>query len=118
MATMHQMAAPARSLGQRYEALRVANDVRAQRALFKRDLRDAGAEEARWMVGRLLEAPPDWAESWVVWDLLQALPKFGRVKVSKLLTAHGVSHKKRVGGLSARQRRALQEALVGSLRRP
>ena len=115
MATKMMMA-PTRSLEQRRDALLQANAIRSERAGFKRDLRAAGAEEARWIAGRLLEAPPWWAESWVVWDLLLGLPKFGRVKVSKLLHRIGISQRRRVGGLSARQRRELQEALVGPLR--
>lgn len=108
---------PARSLDQRFEALARANEIRRERADFKRELRTLDPDEALWVVGCLLLVPPAWAENWVCWDLLSALPKFGRVKVSRTLAKHGVSQRRRVGALSARQRRELQEALVGPLRR-
>jgi S13-like protein len=58
-----------------------------------------------------------WASSWCLWDLLLSLPRFGRVRVSKTLAEHRISQRRRVSGLSERQRRELQEDLVGPLRR-
>lgn len=103
-------------IDQRHQALAAANRRRAERAHFKRQLR-AEPDQAPWMVGRLLEAPPEWAASWYVYDLLEALPKFGRVKVSRLMTRQQISLRRRVGALTPRQRRALQEELVGRFAR-
>jgi hypothetical protein len=42
-----------------------------------------------------------------VFDLLLAVPKYGRVKVNKILGTCKISPSKTVGGLSERQRREL-----------
>jgi S13-like protein len=95
-------AAPERSLVQRMEALQRANDVRSQRARLKRDLK-AG----RQPIHELLLDPPEFLETAKVFDLLLAVPKYGRVKVNKILTLCRVSPSKTIGGLSERQRREL-----------
>jgi hypothetical protein len=66
--------APARSLDQRMEALQRANDVRVRRAQLKRDLK-AGREE----IESIQLDPPGWVETAKVFDMLMAVPKFGRV---------------------------------------
>ena len=94
--------APERSLLQRMEALQRANDIRTRRARLKRDLK-AG----RQPIHELLLEPPDYLETAKVFDLLLAVPKYGRVKVNKILTQCKISPSKTVGGLSERQRREL-----------
>jgi hypothetical protein len=42
-----------------------------------------------------------------VFDLLLAVPKYGRVKVNKILSQCRISPSKTLGGLSERQRREL-----------
>jgi hypothetical protein len=101
-------AAPERSLVQRMEALQRANQIRTRRAQLKRDLR-AG----RSSVHQLLLEPPDWVETAKVFDMLLAVPKYGRVKVNKILQQCRISPSKTIGGLSERQR----AELVGMLRR-
>jgi hypothetical protein len=93
------IAAPERSLVQRMEALARANDVRSRRAQLKRDLK-AG----RQPIHELLLKPPEYLETAKVFDLLLAVPKYGRVKVSKILSHCKISPSKTVGGLSQRQR--------------
>jgi S13-like protein len=100
--------APERSLAQRMEALRRANDIRTRRARLKRDLK-AGRESIH---GLLLD-PPEYLETAKVFDLLLAVPKYGRVKVNRILTQCRISPSKTVGGLSERQR----NELVSFLRR-
>ena len=73
-------AAPERSLVQRMEALQRANDIRTRRAQLKRDLK-AG----RQPIDRLLLEPPEYLATAKVFDLLLAVPKYGRVKVNKIL---------------------------------
>ena len=75
------ISAPERSLHQRMEALQRANDVRSARAKLKRDLK-AG----RQPIHELLLDPPEYLETAKVFDLLLAVPKYGRVKVNKILT--------------------------------
>src|SRR5436853_2511669 len=101
-------AAPERSLLQRMEALQRANEIRTKRAQLKRDLK-AGRSSIR----QLLLKPPDFVETAKVVDMLLAVPKYGRVKVDKILRTCKISPSKTVGGLSERQR----NELVGLLRR-
>jgi hypothetical protein len=93
------VAAPERSLTQRMEALQRANDVRSRRAQLKRDLK-AGRQQ----IHELLLHPPDYLQSAKVFDLLLAVPKYGRVKVNKILGHCRISPSKTLGGLSERQR--------------
>jgi hypothetical protein len=90
---------PERSYMQRMEALQRANHIRSRRAQLKRDLK-AG----RQPIDELLLAPPAYLETAKVFDLLLAVPKYGRVKVNKILTQCKISPSKTVGGLSERQR--------------
>ena len=103
-----QVAAPERSLMQRMEALQRANDIRSRRAQLKRDLK-AG----RTPIHELLLDPPDYLQTAKVFDLLLAVPKYGRVKVNKILGQCRISPSKTFGGLSERQR----GELVALLRR-
>src|ERR1700721_4521928 len=93
------IAAPERSLVQRMEAPARANDVGSRRAQLKRDLK-AG----RQPIHELLLRPPEYLETAKVFDLLLAVPKYGRVKVNKILSQCRISPSKTLGGLSERQR--------------
>ncbi|MGH2870987.1 MAG: integration host factor, actinobacterial type [Solirubrobacteraceae bacterium] len=93
------VAAPERSLRQRMEALQRANNIRSRRAQLKRDLK-AG----RTSIADLLSKPPDYVQTAKVFDLLLAVPKYGRVKVTKILSICRISPSKTLGGLSERQR--------------
>ena len=94
--------APSRSYEQRMRALERANDVRSKRAELKWDLRTR-----RRSVVDVLSEPPEYVETMKLWDLLLAVPKWGRVKVAKTLKVVGVSPSRTVGGLSSRQRSEL-----------
>ncbi len=95
-------AAPERSLNQRMDALARANLIRTERARLKRDLK-AG----RLSIHTLLLKPPEYIETAKVVDLLLAVPKYGRVKVNKILTHCRIAPSKTIGGLSQRQRSEL-----------
>lgn len=97
-----------RSHIQRMDALSRANHIRTQRAQVKRDLK-AG----RTSIDRLLMDPPTCVETAKVFDLLLAVPRYGRVKVNKVLAGCRISPSKTIGGLSERQR----TELVALLRR-
>jgi hypothetical protein len=94
--------APVRSLDQRMEALKRANDIRVRRARLKKDLKDGRAQ-----IEDVLLDPPDWVETAKVFDMLMAVPKLGRVKAARLLNSCRISQSKTVGGLSERQRAEL-----------
>lgn len=85
-----------------------ANEIRVERAVLKRDLK-AG----RKRIHDLLLEPPEWLETMKVFDLLLATPKYGRVKVNKILVQCRMSPSKTIGGMSQRQR----TELVSMLRR-
>src|SRR3984885_16226988 len=102
------IAAPERSLVQRMEALARANDVRSRRAQLKRDLK-AG----RQPIHELLLRPPEYLETAKVFDLLLAVPKYGRVKVKKILSQCKISPSKTIAGLSERQRPDLVDLMRG-----
>lgn len=94
--------APERSLDQRLTALHRANRIRTRRAQLKRDLRAGRAS-----ILDLIADPPEYLETAKVFDLLLAVPKFGRVKVNKLFVTCRISPSKTFGGLSERQRTEL-----------
>lgn len=106
--TSKPSAAPERSLNQRMDALARANRIRTERAQLKRDLK-AG----RLSIHTLLLHPPEYVETAKVFDMLLAVPKYGRVKVNKILAHCRISPSKTIGGLSDRQR----SELVSLLRR-
>jgi hypothetical protein len=101
-------AAPERSLNQRMDALARANQIRTRRAQLKRDLKSG-----RLSIQSLLLNPPEYVETAKVFDMLLAVPKYGRVKVNKILAHCRISPSKTIGGLSERQR----SELVSLLRR-
>src|SRR5213082_3549825 len=100
--TKTQAHAPVRSLDQRMDALRRANDIRVRRARLKRDLKDG-----RVRIEEILRDPPEWVSTAKVFDMLLAVPKFGRVKAARFLNQCRISQSKTVGGLSERQRAEL-----------
>ena len=97
-----QAQAPVRSLDQRMDALRRANDIRVRRAQLKKDLKDG-----RVQIETILRSPPEYVETAKVFDILMAVPKFGRVKAARFLNQCRISQSKTVGGLSERQRAEL-----------
>jgi hypothetical protein len=97
-----QAQTPLRSLDQRMDALKRANDIRVRRAQLKKDLKDGHAS-----IEQILLDPPDYVSTAKVFDMLMAVPKFGRVKAARLLNQCRISQSKTVGGLSERQRAEL-----------
>jgi len=90
------------------DALKRANEIRTQRARLKRDLKAGRAQ-----IQTLLLDPPEYLLTAKVFDLLLAVPKYGRVKANRILTQCRISPSKTIGGLSERQR----NELVSYLRR-
>jgi hypothetical protein len=84
------------------DALNEANRIRTKRAQLKKDLRGGRAN-----VNVLLLSPPDYIQSAKVSDMLLAVPKYGHVKVNKILAQCRISPSKTIGGLSQRQRAEL-----------
>ena len=84
------------------DALQRANEIRTRRAQLKKDLK-AG----RVSIHTLLLEPPEYVETAKVFDMLLAVPKYGRVKANKILQHCRISPSKTIGGLSERQRTEL-----------
>jgi hypothetical protein len=101
-------AVPERSHEQRMRALNRANEIRTARAQLKRDLK-AGKTK----IETLLSDPPEYVLSAKAFDMILAVPKYGRVKANKILSQCRISPSKTIGGLSERQR----AELVNFLRR-
>src|SRR4029078_8079593 len=94
--------APMRSLDQRMDALRRANEIRVRRAQLKKDLKNGDAR-----IEKILRHPPTEVETAKGFDMLMAVPKVGRVKAARFLNQCRISQSKTVGGLSDRQRTQL-----------
>lgn len=89
-------------------ALNEANRIRAVRANLKKDLK-AGKKS----VYDILRNPHNDVKTMKLLDLMLAVPKYGRVKVDKVLKLTRISPSKTLSGLSDRQR----SELVSMLRR-
>jgi hypothetical protein len=88
------------------DALKRANGIRTARAQLKRDLK-AG----RTKITEVLDDPPEYLLTAKVFDMLLAVPKYGRVKANRVLKQCKVSPAKTIGGLSDRQRKELVSLL-------
>ena len=93
-------------MNQRMDELERANRIRTARAQLKRDLK-AG----KVSIHKLLLEPPEYLETAKVFDMLLAVPKYGRVKANKVLVQCRISPSKTIGGLSERQRTELVSLL-------
>lgn len=98
--------APERSLDQRMEALRRANDIRSRRAQLKKDLKSGEMD-----ISTVISSPPEYVLTAKVFDMLLAVPKYGKVKATRFLNTCRISQGKTIGGLSDRQRSELLELL-------
>lgn len=88
------------------DALRKANEIRTRRAQLKKELKSGDKD-----IIEVLTNPPEYLLTAKVVDLLLVVPKFGRVKATRVLTRCRISQAKTVGGLSDRQRAELIELL-------
>ena len=59
------------------EALKRANDIRVKRAQLKKDLKSGAVS-----IEQILREPPEFVSTAKVFDMLMAVPKFGRVKAA------------------------------------
>jgi hypothetical protein len=98
--------APERSLDQRMDALRRANDIRSRRAQLKKDLKSG-----RVQIKEVISDPPEYVMTAKVFDMLLAVPKYGKVKATRFINHCRISQGKTVGGLSERQRNELVDLL-------
>ena len=100
--TPRPSAPPDRSLEQRRAAIKKAQRIRTQRAIFKRRAKGGQVD-----VTQTILDPPDFLLTAKVFDLLLSVPKWGRVRVNRALISARISPSKSVGGLTGRQREEL-----------
>jgi hypothetical protein len=103
------MALPQMTSEQRAEALERAAMARKERADVKHHLKHGNLTLAE-VIERSAENPV--VAKIKVSVLLTALPGIGKVKAAHLMDSLGIKENRRVRGLSARQRAALEAALA------
>lgn len=101
-----QTTTPERTLEQRAEALRRANEIRSLRGQIKRDLK-----ARRATLVAVIADPPEWLLTMKVFDLLVAAPRFGPARASEVMNRTRTSPAKSIGGLTERQRTEIVERL-------
>jgi hypothetical protein len=89
---------------QRIAALHRANQIRIERSELKKSLTLEAAISH-------VAAPPAFTQTMRVADLLRAVPKFGGVRVERLMRRLLIADQKTLGELSDRQRSDLADAL-------
>ena len=82
-------------------ALDKADQVRSYRANLKRDLKAGRANIIHILGAREVDSM---LKTMKLFDLILAVPTYGRVKVNQVLKDCRISHSKTLGGLSDRQR--------------
>lgn len=93
-------------MSQHMEVLAEANRRRLARADLKRQIKSEPS-----LLLDVLEDPPDFVENAELGEMFRALPRFGPERTGKLVNACEMSVHKRVGTLTARQRKLLIDAL-------
>jgi hypothetical protein len=99
---MHEYETPDRTIEQRMEALGKANRHRVIRAAWKKQ-----AKRGEVSVPQLVLEPPPEFESMKVFDVLMAIPHWGRSKTTTVMRVAGVSMAKTIDGMTERQCREL-----------
>lgn len=102
---------PVRTIAQRDAALEKANRIRIAQAKLKRNLKTASRPEAWAQIIDELEQPSEVVARMYVIDLLKSCHRIGDTKAHRLLRLADVSPRRRVGGLSDRQRTNLADQL-------
>jgi hypothetical protein len=97
---------------QQMTALEKGNAIRMTRAKLKREVRHSN-DPCAGVVEVLREAkPPDWLDGMKVRELLREVSGLGKKRVAYLMAVARCDPEETFGGLSARQRDALIEALL------
>jgi hypothetical protein len=96
----------ARTLDQRLESLKRANDIRFVRATLKRNLKDGSANPYP-----ILDEPAPEFATMKIETFLLALPGWGPTRVHAAMLFCRIADAKTLGGLSLRQRGEIQAYL-------
>lgn len=87
--------------------MKVANTVRQQRAEIKQALKEGDVS-----IVEIFVDPPEFLLTARLSEVLLAAPRYGQVRVSRLLKRLQISPLKTIGALSERQRQQLVQALA------
>jgi hypothetical protein len=101
------MALPTMTPEQRQAGLAKAAEARAARTTMLNEVR-----EGKLTLTAVLSRDDDTAKKTRVAQLLKALPGVGKVSAEKAMAEAGVDDNRKVGGLGARQRKALIAAFA------
>lgn len=102
---------------QRDCALKKANAVRSARKDLRDELQTVQADEAAVRIAALIEHPPAFLHSMLVFDLFRGLWRWGSMtahrsaKAKALMRSAGIDPWAEVGGLTDRQRQIVAELL-------
>ena len=97
---------PQRSLDQRLDALRRANEIRSLRAQLKKELKSGALS-----VEKVISEPKDFVLTAKVFDIIVPAPNSGKVQATRWLNQCRISQGKTVGGPSRGQRDELVDLL-------
>lgn len=109
------LAPPDRSMQQRLDALKKANAIRVKRARIKRRLAAAETGHAKLVAVTIMRSNDKLTSTMRIRELLLAVPSVGPVKAAKVLKAAEVSPSRTLGGLTERQKLAIEKQLIGGL---
>ena len=93
-------------LEQRRQALDRANESRMARAELKRRI-----ARSQLRASEVILDPPPEAETWAVYDVLIAQPRWGRERTAHLLRTLGVSESRTLRRLTVRERTVIARML-------
>lgn len=96
---------------QRDLALQRANHVRLTRARVRAELKGETRAAAAAIAADLLTNPPEWAETWQIGDLLEALPRVGQVAAASICNYAHALPTRRLRDLTPRQRQVIAERI-------
>ena len=94
------------SLEQRRQALDRANKTKAVRTELKRRI-----ARSQLRASEVILDPPPEAETWAVYDVLIAQPRWGRERTAHLLRTVGVSESRTLRWLTVRERTVIARML-------
>lgn len=86
------------------ESLALANKIRFERAQIKRDLRSG-----KLTIAELIMEMPESIKNATVYEMLDAMNRWGRTRTLRLLRSMDIPENKTFGWLSPRQKTLLEE---------
>lgn len=108
------LAPPDRSLQQRRDAIEIANRIRSERAAIKRRIASMPKAESRLAAAIIIRNNDALTETMRVKELLLTCRGIGPWRARRILDIAEVSALRTIGGLTDRQRFAIETQLIGA----